>query len=101
MKQILVRYKTKPERAQDNAQLVERVFAELHANSPDNVRYLCLKLEDGTFVHFAAIGSTDGPCPITSLDTFRSFQSGIAERCVEGPQVQNATIIGHYRMVAE
>jgi hypothetical protein len=58
MKQTLVRYKTKPERAQENAQLIAQVFAELKAKAPGGVRYLCLKLDDGTFVHFAACNET-------------------------------------------
>jgi len=101
MKQTLVRYKTKPKRVQENAQLIARVFAELKAKSPDGVRYLCLRLDDGTFVHFAAVESTDGAHPITSLDAFRAFQSGIKERCMEFPQACDATIVGNYRMVAE
>jgi len=101
MKQTLVRYKTKPERAQENAQLIEQVFRELKAKSPDGVRYLCLKLGDGTFVHFATVESTDGAHPITSLEAFRAFQSGIKERCMELPQSGDATIVGNYRMVAE
>ena len=101
MKQTLVRYKTKPERVQENAQLIARVFAELKTKSPDGVRYLCLRLDDGTFVHFAAVESTDGAHPITSLDAFRAFQSGIKERCMEFPQAGDATIVGNYRMVAE
>jgi hypothetical protein len=101
MKQTLVRYKTKPERAQENAQLVAQVFAELKAKSPDSVRYLCLRLDDGTFVHFAAVDSADGAHPITSLDAFRIFQSGIKERCIELPLAGDATIVGNYRMIAE
>ena len=101
MKQTLVRYKTKPERAQENAQLVAQVFAELKARSPDGVRYMCVKLDDGTFLHFVALESTDGAHPITSLDAFQAFQSGIKDRCLELPQVSNATIVGNYRMVEE
>src|SRR5262249_14604449 len=101
MKQTLVRYKTKPERAQENAQLIAQVFAELKAKSLDGVRYLCLKLDDGTFIHFAAAESTGGAHPITALEAFRAFQSGIEERCTELPQAADVTIVGNYRMVAE
>ena len=101
MKRTLVRYKTKPERAQENARLIEQVFKELKAKAPDGVRYLCLKLDDGTFVHFSTVESTDGAHPITSLEAFRAFQSGIKERCMEPPQSGDATIVGNYRMVDE
>ena len=38
MKRTVVRYKAKPEMAQENQRLIENVFAELHAKSPDGVR---------------------------------------------------------------
>ena len=39
MKRTLIRYKTKPEMADKNAELVAGVFAELKATKPDGVRY--------------------------------------------------------------
>ena len=101
MKQTLVRYKIKPEKTQENVRLIERVFQELKAKGPEGVRYMCLRLNDDTFVHFAMVESRDGVHPITSLDAFRAFQSGIKERCMELPQSTDATIVGNYRMVGE
>ena len=101
MKQTLVRYKIKPQQAQENVRLIERVFQELKAKCPEGVRYMCLRLNDDTFVHFATVESRDGVHPITSLDAFRAFQSGIKERCIELPQSTDATIVGNYRMVGE
>jgi hypothetical protein len=99
MKQTLVRYKTKPEQAAENERLIRRVFEQLQATSPEGVRYLALRLADGTFIHFSTVESMNGPHPITALEAFRSFQSGIKERCIEPPQAGDATIIGNYRMV--
>jgi predicted SnoaL-like aldol condensation-catalyzing enzyme len=101
MKRALVRYQTKPEQVQENQRLIEAVFAELRAKSPDGVRYLVLKLADGTFVHFAAHENPDGSNPLLALDAFRLFQSGIRERCIEPPQVGDPTIVGNYRMLAD
>jgi hypothetical protein len=101
MKRTLVRYKIKPEQVQENARLIKLVFQELQAKSPDSARYMVLQLNDGTFVHFATVESTDGAHPITSLEAFRAFQSGIKERCMELPQSGDATIVGNYRMVGE
>jgi hypothetical protein len=101
MKQTLVRYKIKPEQEKDNVRLVEGVFRELKAKAPEGVRYMCVKLNDGTFVHFATVESKDGVHPITSLDAFRAFQSNIKERCMELPQSADATIVGNYRMIGE
>jgi len=100
MKRTLVRYRTKPEMAQENERLIGNVFEELRAKSPDGVRYLALRLGDGTFVHLVALESADAG-PLRELAAFRSFQSGIKERCAEPPQVGDATIIGNYRMLGE
>jgi hypothetical protein len=101
MKRMVVRYKTKPEKAEENAHLVEKVFEELRVKSPDSVRYLALRLGDGTFLHFVAVDTKDGVSPISGLDAFQLFQSGIKERCVEPPQSSEATIVGNYRMLGE
>ncbi len=101
MKRMLVRYRTKPEMAQENEHLIENVFQELRAKSPDGVRYLALRLADGTFVHFVAIESADGASPLAGLESFRTFESGVKARCVEPPQAGDATIVGNYRMLGE
>jgi|ERR1044071_7290358 hypothetical protein len=99
MKRILVRYRTKPDMAAENARLIQNVFSELTAKAPPGVRYLALKLGDGTFLHFVETG--DGASPIQALEAFRAFQSGIKERCIEPPQSGDATIVGNYRMLDE
>jgi hypothetical protein len=101
MKRTLVRYQAKPERVRENERLIESVFQELHAKSPDDVRYLALKLGDGTFVHFSMVEGSDAGNPIVALDAFRSFQSGVKERCIEPAQFGDVTIIGNYRMLGD
>ncbi|MDB5640514.1 MAG: hypothetical protein JWP51_5422, partial [Bradyrhizobium sp.] len=100
MKRTLIRYKTKPDMADRNAELIAGVFAELKAASPAGVRYLSLRLDDDTFVHFVETESDSGST-ISALDAFKAFQSGIRERCIEPPQPGSATIVGNYRMLAE
>jgi hypothetical protein len=101
MKRTFVRYKTKPETAQENERLIEKVFQELREKSPEGVHYLVLKLGDGTFVHFSATDTADGTSPIPRLETFRAYVAGIKERCIELPHQSDATIIGDYRMLHE
>jgi hypothetical protein len=86
MKRTLIRYKTKPELADRNAELIAGVFAELKAAKVEGVRYLSLRLDDGTFVHFVETDADDGP-------------SGIRERCIEPPVAGGVTIVGNYRML--
>jgi len=99
MKRTLIRYKTKPELADRNAELIAAVFEELKAAKVEGVRYLSLRLNDGTFVHFVETDSGDGPSPLPKLTAFQAFQSGIRERCLEPPVAGGVTIVGNYRML--
>lgn len=101
MNVTVVRYRTKPEMAEENARLIKAVFEELRAKSPGDVQYLSVRLSDNTFVHFSVADTMDAASPIPRLDAFRSFQSGLKERCTEPPQKTEATIVGNYRMVRE
>ncbi len=97
MKRTLIRYKTKPEMADQNAELIKRVFEELKAARLEGVRYLSLRLDDDTFVHLVEAESGDSALP--NLAAFKAFQSGIRERCVEPPVLRSAGIVGNYRML--
>jgi hypothetical protein len=99
MRRTLIRYKTKPEASDRNAELISAVFAELKAAKPDGVRYLSLRLDDDTFIHFVEAAADDGSSPIPKLTAFQAFQSGIRERCVEPPKVATVTIVGDYHML--
>jgi radical SAM superfamily enzyme with C-terminal helix-hairpin-helix motif len=99
MKLTVVRYKTKPDAAQENERLIKQVFQELQAKSPAGVRYIALRLDDETFIHFST--TEDGDSPIPKLEAFGSFQSAIRERCIEPPRSSAVTIVGSYRMLDE
>jgi hypothetical protein len=101
MKRTLIRYKTKPDMTDKNAELVAAVFAELKALSPEGVRYLSLRLEDDTFIHFIEATAEDGTSALPKLAAFQAFQSGIRERCAEPPLVRDVSIVGNYRMLDE
>jgi len=100
MKRTLIRYKTRPELADKNAELIAGVFEELRAAKPDGVRYLSLRLKDDTFVHFVEAES-DSANTLPGLAAFKAFQSGIRERCIEPPLARGVTIVGNYRMLGE
>jgi len=101
MRRFLVRYRTKPERTEENAGLIAAVFEELHAKAPEDVRYLVLRLEDGTFLHFVADETADGRNPIPGLAAFQAFQSGIKDRVAEPPKSMEVTVVANYRMLGE
>lgn len=93
---IVVRYRPKPDRADENQALVERVFAELAETDPGGLRYATLRLADGTFVHIADVeGDTN---PLAETAAFGEFQQDLLARCEdgEGPNPQEATLVGSY-----
>ena len=99
MKQVIVRYKVKPERAAENEALVRAVDAELHETKPAGLHYATFRLDDGiNFLHLSA-HDNDGPSPLTNLGAFRRFQENIADRCEEAPVVSPLTEIGSYAIL--
>jgi len=101
MKRTLIRYKTKPDMADKNAELIAGVFEELKSARPDGVRYLSLRLDDNSFIHLVETDAADGSSAIPNLAAFKAFQSGIRERCAEPPLAGGVTIVGNYRMLSE
>ena len=100
MSTVVVCYTPTAEQADENQRLVEAVFAELHAADLEGLRYATLRLEDGTFVHIAEVGTN--PNPLGSIEAFAEFQKGIQDRCEPGagPNPQPAMLIGNYRLFA-
>ena len=97
---VVVRYRPKADRADENQALVEAVFAELRQADPGGVRYATLRLADGTFLHIADVEAD--PNPLGGIAAFAEFQADIGERCEpgEGPSPQPATVVGSYRFFA-
>ena len=76
----VVRYTTRPERADENQALVEKVFGELAEHRPEGLRYATFRLEDGvTFVHVASTDTADGSNPLATTAAFGEFQQQIAD----------------------
>ena len=99
MQQRLIQYRTKPDQAATNTELVRAVYAELHQTRPDGFRYATLVLDDQvTFVHI--VQSEDDPSPILAVKAFGEFQAGIMDRCDQPPAQHAFTKIGSYRFLA-
>jgi hypothetical protein len=94
---VVVRYRTKPERADENQALVEKVFAELAATEPAGLRYATYRLADGvSFVHVASVDTADGTNPLSATAAFQEFVRDVADRCEEGPVASEASAVGSY-----
>ena len=91
----VIRYRTKPECADENARLISAVFAELAAHDVADIRYQALRLDDGvTFVHVAAIDGDSNP--LQASPAFARFQEDLGSRLDEGPVASLATMVGSH-----
>lgn len=98
MKATVVQYQTKPERADENQQLIEAVFADLDEGQPDGFTYKVFRLEDGVgFIHVVIEHGIHDADSLQAVSAFQSFVAGIADRCEVGPVAAGATIVGGYR----
>ena len=95
-KAVIVRYQTTAETADENQRLVEQVYAELAASDPGGLRYATFRLADGvSFVHVALVEGDVNP--LAGVAAFQEFQANLADRLTQGPDPQDATIVGSYR----
>jgi hypothetical protein len=95
----MVRYKVRPERADENVALVEAVYAELAAKRPADLHYATFRLPDGvSFMH--VVVETDRPGRILGeIDAFKAFTADIEGRCDEPPVVTEISMVGSYSLV--
>jgi hypothetical protein len=95
-KTMVVQYRTKPESAEENADLIRAVFAQLADERPPGLAYTALRLDDGvSYLHIVELDAEQNPIP--DLRSFERFQDGIADRCADGPRPSGATVVGQYR----
>ena len=97
MRQVMVRYKVKPDRAAENEELVRAVYDELARTEPAGLHYATFQLDDGvSFVHLAS--TEDGQNPLSRVEAFQRFQENIRDRCDEAPVVAQLREIGSFRV---
>lgn len=93
MNRIMVRYRVRPECAEENERLVRAVFEELAAEQPAGFSYQSMVLSDGvTFVHVVDGDSTVLP----TMAAFQRFSSTVGGRCEDHPQQSSVRIVGSY-----
>ena len=93
---MIIRYRTRPDAADENSRLIEAVFASLAELAPSGFAYTSYRLADGaSFVHVAHFDTADNN-PLATLPAFVEFQRNLADRCIEPPAPTKATIIGSY-----
>jgi hypothetical protein len=91
---VVVRYRTRPDAADDNERLIKAVFEELAAARPGGIRYSAFRVDETTFVHTAVFDSDANP--LEDLPAFRAFTSGLPGRCAEPPAPTAGRLVGIY-----
>jgi len=95
MSKVIVRYKVKPEFADENTRLVKAVLSELNDKKPDGLRYATFVGEDGvTFFHVASVEGDKNP--LFDCEAFKAFQNDIAQRYEQSASVTQVEEIGSY-----
>ena len=99
VKATVVRYQTKPDRADENQQLIETVFAELEQRNAEGFTYKVFRLEDGvSFVHVVIEhDDVDKRDSLQDVPAFQAFVANIADRCDVPPLAMRATVVGGWR----
>jgi hypothetical protein len=98
MRTIVVRYQAKPERVDENQQLIEAVFADLNDREPEGFTYKVFRLEDGvSFIHVVIEHDVDEPDSLQAVPAFQAFVANIADRCQIPPVAIGARLVGSYR----
>ena len=102
MKQMMVRYKVKAERAAENERYISRVFEQLNQEKPPGLHYATFKLPDGvSFVHLASLDTADGSNPLNELAAFQAFTAEIRDRCEDPPVAVELQKVGSYAWFGE
>jgi len=102
MRQVMVRYKVKPERVEENEELVRAVYDELHRDEPAGLRYATFKLDDGvSFVHLALTEDEGQGSPLQKVRAFQEFSKHLRDRTEEGPVAAEFDQIGSFRLIGD
>ena len=83
MEKVIVCFKLKPGKVEENGHLVKEVYKELSREGPEGFSYTTYKLEDGLRL-FHPCGFAHEPGsknPLPALPAFKNFQPGIKDRC--------------------
>jgi hypothetical protein len=94
----MVRYQVKPDRAEENKELVRAVYDELHRHNPSGMSYATFQLDDGvSFIHLHSSENETRAKALADLPAFQRFLAGIADRCDTPPVVTKLHEIGSFQ----
>jgi hypothetical protein len=101
MRDMFISYQAKPERTDENRQLIEAVFAELARAQPENLRYAALELDAGAFVHLVSRSDDPDANPLRKIAAFQAFTANAGDRQLVKATQQMMRVVGNYRMLSD
>jgi hypothetical protein len=86
MKAVKVEYTVKPEYVSTNKANIQKVMDELRALGDVGIMYSTYVKEDGcSFVHFAMQRNAESTAVLTSLETFKAFNTQLKAEGLTAP----------------
>ena len=102
MKRMMVRYRIKADRVDENKRYIRNVFEQLKHEQPIGLRYATFVLDDGlSFMHLVSLETEDGSNPLHTVAAFKAFTAGIQDRCDELPVAVDLQEVGSYAWFGE
>ena len=92
----MVRYKVRPDRADENVALVQAVYEQLARERPEGLHYATFWLPDGVSFMHVVIESDQPGRILNEIEAFRAFSADIESRCEEPPVATEITLVGSY-----
>jgi hypothetical protein len=92
----MIRYKVRPDRANENEALVKAVYEQLAHERPEGLHYATFKLPDGVSFMHVVIDSDQPGRILNEVAAFKAFVTAIESRCEEPPVATELTLIGSY-----
>ena len=98
MASSMIRYKVRPDRADENESLVKAVYEQLNRERPAGLHYATFKLPDGvSFMHIVIDSDQPGRI-LNDVAAFKAFVADIESRCDEPPVATELTTVGSYNV---
>ena len=96
----MVRYKVRPDRADENESLVKAVYEQLNRERPEGLHYATFKLPDGVSFMHIVIDSDQPGSVLNEIAAFKAFAAEVESRCEEPPVATELTVIGSYKVTS-
>ena len=101
MKEQLINYMVKPDKVNENTELIQNVFKELQSTKIHGLKYSVYKMGANVFVHIAQFETPASQAAFRELASFKAFCKEISTREIEKPIVNTIVEIARFSTLVE